>query len=739
MTSTWSASFLRTRVARRILLLFLLCAVVPVAGLALLGYRFVATQLEEDASLELRSQSKTAGMLLLDRFASLAANLERTSTLLASGRPYGGSSAPSEAATYASRFQSLTLQHADGSVESLAGESSSLPALIPTEEKQLRNGGTAMAVTSGTQTPRVYLVRALDGKPDERLWGGIDPNSVWGNDQGRSPAPPGALMCLTTAAGVAISCSEPDALAVTVRPDDGTAVSWARNGESYLAGRWMIFLGRMYGTPSWTIMLSRPTELVFAPLRTLLRTFVLGLLLTLTLVFTLSHILLRRTMTPLEALDAGTRRLARGDFTEPVRVSSGDEFEVLAGSFNTMAAEVQRQIGTQQALQEVGRAALEAEGPDTVLTALFARSTLLVGPGNLTAALSMSGDPALWRTTDARAHASGEAPAEVQPEQWELDELLAHPEGFVVHRGDRGRSYFVPAGAKLSHDLIVLPILRKGVLGGALVLESVPGDSGSQGALDRARRYADPIGVALVNTQLVEQLDALNWGALTALARAIDAVSPWTAGHSERVTMGALQIGRRLALSDHDLDLLHRGGLLHDVGKVGIPSALLDKPGKLEPGEYEIIKRHPEIGAKILAPIAAFRGVLPLVLHHHELLDGSGYPHRLAGDQIPLLVRIMTVADVYDALTSERPYRAAWPSAQAVAYLRESAGVRFDARCVEALAAEVEAGWQPEHLGRALEPPIPRVSHRFSLWPDLERPRTSRPVALGVAAASVPA
>lgn len=739
MASPWSASFLRTRVAQRILALFLLCAVVPVAGLSILGYRFVADELENDATVELRSQSKTAGMLLLDRFASLAASLERTATLLSAGQYYTESVTPSSAAIYASRFQSLALQRADGSVTALAGEVPALPALAPTEDRQLREGGMALVVSRDTPAPRVYMVHALDGKPGERLWGELNPSSVWGSDQGRSPAPPGTLMCLATAVGVPIACPDAAALAMISGPDDGSAVSWRRSGEDYLAGRWMIFLGRMYGAPSWTVMLSRPVEEVFAPLHTLLRTFVLGLLLSLALVFTLSHILLRRTMTPLEALGAGTRRLAEGNFTEPVQVSSRDEFESLATSFNTMASELQRQFGTRQALQEVGRAALEAEGPETVLTTLFARSAILLGPGNLSASLAVSGDPSVWRTIDARGHAAGEAPAEVRPEPWELEELLANTGGFVVARGTSGRSYFVRGADAPDCDRIVLPILRKGVLSGALVLESAPHGAGSQATLERARRYADPIGVALVNTQLVDQLEALNWGALTALARAIDAVSPWTAGHSERVTLGALEIGRQLAVSASDLDLLHRGGLLHDVGKVGVPGALLDKPGKLEPEEYEIIKRHPEIGAKILAPIAAFRDVLPLVLYHHELLDGSGYPHRLSGEEIPLLVRIMTVADVYDALTSERPYRAAWHPARAIAYLRESAGVRFDARVVEALATAVDAGWQPERDGLPLELPAPRISHRYSLWPEAERTRTSQPVDGGAVEVASPA
>jgi putative nucleotidyltransferase with HDIG domain len=187
----------------------------------------------------------------------------------------------------------------------------------------------------------------------------------------------------------------------------------------------------------------------------------------------------------------------------------------------------------------------------------------------------------------------------------------------------------------------------------------------------------------------------MNWGALTALARAVDAVSPWTAGHSERVTIGAVEIARRLRLPKDDIDLIHRGGLLHDIGKVGLPSAILDKPAALTDQEFAAVRNHPAIGATILAPIGAFRRVLPLVLHHHELLDGSGYPHGLKGDQIPLLVRILTVADVFDALVSDRPYRSAWPVPRAIEYLGEAAGTQFDREVFEALAGAVATGWLP--------------------------------------------
>jgi HAMP domain-containing protein len=579
----------------------------------------------------------------------------------------------------------------------------------------------------------VFLAHAVDGRPGARLWGELNPSSVWGSDQGRNPAPPGTFMCLATAEGIAISCPDPAALRTLLLPDDGSMISWQRRGESYLAGRWLIFLGRMYGAPSWTAMLSRPAAEVYGPLRTLRTTFVLGLLLALMLVFTLSHMHLRRTMGPLDALDAGTRRLTEGNFTQPVQVTSGDEFEGLANSFNRMAGELAHQFGTQQALQEVGRAALEAEGPETVLTALFARSRVLVGDGQLSVALCRPDDERAWRVVSARAHAAGEPPHEVRPDPDEVDELRAHPAGFVLPADRARRSYLPESVVTGGAEVIVLPLMRNGALGGALVLQQMGLSGGSTDALSAARRYVDPIGVALVNTQLHDQLETLTWGALTALARAIDAVSPWTAGHSERVTLGALEIGRRLGLPDRDLDLLHRGGLLHDVGKVGVPAALLDKPGKLTPEEYEIIKRHPAIGATILAPIAAFSPVLPLVLHHHELLDGSGYPDRLAGDQIPLLVRVMTVSDVFDALTSDRPYRPAWPAERAIALLRDEAGRHFDVAVVEALAVSVAEGWRPQRDGLALQLPAPRVSSRYSLWPESDR-RISRPLPTGLPA-----
>lgn len=176
----------------------------------------------------------------------------------------------------------------------------------------------------------------------------------------------------------------------------------------------------------------------------------------------------------------------------------------------------------------------------------------------------------------------------------------------------------------------------------------------------------------------VQALEELDLGTLTALARAIDAKSAWTAGHSERVTNLALKIAHAMGLSAKDLQILHRGGLLHDIGKIGTPSTILDKPAELAAEEMEIMRDHVKVGVRILEPIPCFREVLPIVAQHHEWFDGSGYPAGLAGECISLHARITTIADCYDAIVSDRPYRSGIARQEALEILRRRSGTQFD-------------------------------------------------------------
>jgi putative nucleotidyltransferase with HDIG domain len=139
-----------------------------------------------------------------------------------------------------------------------------------------------------------------------------------------------------------------------------------------------------------------------------------------------------------------------------------------------------------------------------------------------------------------------------------------------------------------------------------------------------------------------------------------------------------------MGLSDEQIEVLHRGGLLHDIGKIGVPASILDKPARLDSDELRIMQQHPEIGAQILTPIKAYANVIPVVLHHHEKWDGSGYPQGLAGTGIPFLARLIAVPDVFDAITSDRPYRSGMAHTAAVEMITGLAGEHFDIEIVTA-------------------------------------------------------
>ena len=180
---------------------------------------------------------------------------------------------------------------------------------------------------------------------------------------------------------------------------------------------------------------------------------------------------------------------------------------------------------------------------------------------------------------------------------------------------------------------------------------------------------------------------------LRSLALTIDARDPYTDGHCERLSRFAVALGRSLALSKDELSALARGGYLHDIGKIGIPDSILLKPARLTPDEYEFMKQHTLIGDRLCGELRSLRLVRTIVRHHHEVLDGSGYPDGLRGSQVPLLAQIVGVVDLFDAITSSRPYRTALSREHAFAELRgESVRGRRDPRLVEAFITLCESG-----------------------------------------------
>ncbi len=180
-----------------------------------------------------------------------------------------------------------------------------------------------------------------------------------------------------------------------------------------------------------------------------------------------------------------------------------------------------------------------------------------------------------------------------------------------------------------------------------------------------------------------DDLHALMLGLMRSLTSAIGAKDAYTCGHSERVALLSRHLATQLGLSDAAADRIYLSGLLHDVGKIGVPEAVLQKPGKLTRDEFEQVRKHPEIGVRILIEIKRIEDIIPGVLHHHERYDGHGYPGRLSGKDIPLMGRIICLADCFDAMTSDRPYCKALSSEAALGEIRRCAGTQFDPELAE--------------------------------------------------------
>ena len=190
---------------------------------------------------------------------------------------------------------------------------------------------------------------------------------------------------------------------------------------------------------------------------------------------------------------------------------------------------------------------------------------------------------------------------------------------------------------------------------------------------------ADMITIKIINAELFDDLNKFLLNLMKSFVKTIEEKDTYTHGHSERVNQNSLKIGKAMGLTDQDLSLLNFVSILHDIGKIGVPESILNKPGKLTKEEYEKIKEHTLKGVKILEPIKQLKEYLPAILYHHERIDGKGYPEGLSGEEIPLFARIIAVADTFDAMTSDRAYRKAKRFEAVIEELLDVRGTQLDA------------------------------------------------------------
>ncbi len=246
----------------------------------------------------------------------------------------------------------------------------------------------------------------------------------------------------------------------------------------------------------------------------------------------------------------------------------------------------------------------------------------------------------------------------------------------------RNDSDNLPDGSNLI-NMAAMPVAVQGHLKGVLLVANKRSGDFTDEDTDLLLSIGSHAGIALENNRLHCELSENFLATIAVLADAIKAKDPYTRGHCESVAEIAVCIAQKLGWKHEEMDTLRYAALLHDIGKIGIPDGILMKPGRLLPEEHMVIQRHSIIGRDLVCRVRALKDVAPIILHHHERMDGSGYPDGLHGEEIALAARIISVVDAYDAMTSPRPYRSAVSPPEALEELRRHAGSQFDTDIVD--------------------------------------------------------
>jgi HD-GYP domain-containing protein (c-di-GMP phosphodiesterase class II) len=274
--------------------------------------------------------------------------------------------------------------------------------------------------------------------------------------------------------------------------------------------------------------------------------------------------------------------------------------------------------------------------------------------------------------------------------------VAQHGKSLIVNSPERDRRFFKGVDERTAfktRNIICVPVKVKEKIVG--VLEAVNKQDGGKfdkEDLSLLTSLADQVAVALDNSRLYQELEEMFFQTADSLADAIEKRDPYTGGHTQRVTLYSQAIAKYLPLEPLERKWLKITSVLHDIGKIGIEDYILKKPERLSPQEFEVIKCHSEIGAKIVEHIRQLKEIIPGVRYHHEQVNGKGYPDGLMGEDIPSLARIIAVADTYDAMTTDRPYRKAMGKEAAVEELKRCSGTQLDKEVVEAFIQAYEKG-----------------------------------------------
>jgi putative nucleotidyltransferase with HDIG domain len=403
-----------------------------------------------------------------------------------------------------------------------------------------------------------------------------------------------------------------------------------------------------------------------------------------------------RTRGPLEKLADSARRVADGDLSVRVDLGKRRDLIELSQAFNAMVTTIEqrtedltRRVDESTTLYEMSRALGSTLDLDSLVDATLdaALRSFSVDSGYLVLRDPNSSELKLraWRGT-----------ADPEPDERAVRASMSE---WVVRQGrplifnppkQQGDAQNVDAITGALAAVCVPLHSSEGVIGAIAVGSRDPSAHFNGDDVRLLSTIANHLTISIGNTELFASLQDAYLATVRSLAAAVDAKEPYMRGHSERVAQLARATAERMELSHQQCTALEMAAYLHDIGKIGISGQILRKPGPLDADETLTMRHHPLIGANILRPVAFPWPIAPVVRHHHEHYDGTGYPAGLRGEEIPILARVLTVCDAYEAMTADRPYRKSLSAEGAVAELRRCAGTDFDPHVVEGLIGVLE-------------------------------------------------
>lgn len=393
----------------------------------------------------------------------------------------------------------------------------------------------------------------------------------------------------------------------------------------------------------------------------------------------------KRIAGPVEHITEEAEKMAAGDLERTFTVKRSDEIGRLGSSLNAMSYGIRKRIAAMETMNLIDKAILSSISRYDLLN-----SVIKIVSGifeDTTAAMVLRDENRSgFEILTARAGVYSSALSKktfVEEASIPAFVLGKRSVAYQCGRSSTGEDreayiFFSSIEGEEPGVVASIPIYISAIYRGSLFILRRADRFFADDELLTLKMLADQAGVALHSLNAFEEKESLLLGIMIALTRSIDAKSKWTAGHSERVARFSELIAKRLFLTEQELRVISYAAILHDIGKIGVPENILDKPGRLTEEEYAVIKTHPESGAHIIRDISRYTDIMPGILHHHEHWDGSGYPAALRGESIPLPARIIVISDIYDAITADRPYRKGMNKHEAVAFMNENSGRLFD-------------------------------------------------------------